>query len=322
MWSLSNNVSLTNVIPESFKNFAKEKMDLKKSVEQNNILFDGFIDSLKTHYGEKEVQNFFWDKDPKEYLIENIQGFNSIDLIDKIVPWVKWALSWFDAIGDLGQDSVERTMKEFIRIFKDQWPWAADEFLKIQWLTSSLIVPHIKSDDSDRQYNYDIPNEAMPIQNSEKTYREDITQPELLKNIIDDAEKEIGITEKNREADKYLKELWYKDSSKTTPWCGAYVAWILEKNNVPLPKNPLSAKAFIDITGEPWHVGIKSGEEVISGNYGDKVSKAKIKKWVRWYAIPTPEGLQVVKDKNIEFNDIPDGAIVVYDRWKTDKNMV
>ena len=134
----------------------------------------------------------------------------------------------------------------------------------------------------------------------------------ILENIVTTAKNELWVSEKDGSADKYFKDLWYKHNSKKTPWCGAFVSWVLEKNNLSTPTNNLSARAFI---GEwwLWHVWIKVDGKVVSWNYGNKVSLATINKQIKWYAIPTSSGLDII-NKKVLLSEIPEGAIVVYER--------
>lgn len=139
-----------------------------------------------------------------------------------------------------------------------------------------------------------------------------LPEAKILKNIVNTAKNEIWTSEKDGSADKYFKDLWYKHNSKKTPWCWAFVSWVLEENNIPTPKNNLSARAFIG-EGGLWHVGIKVDGKVLSWNYGNKVSLATINKQIKWYAIPTTSGLDII-NKKVELSEIPEWAIIVYER--------
>ncbi len=157
------------------------------------------------------------------------------------------------------------------------------------------------------------------VQSEKKVAKEKVNSQyeSLTTNIIDTAKAEVGLSEKDRGSDKYFRTLWYKYDTKKTPWCGAFVSWVLFKNGLQTPKNPLSAKSFLGQSWK-WHVWIKVEWKVISGNYGDKVSWSSIHMPIRWFAIPTKEWF---KTYNVtKFEDIPEWAIVVYHRTSSDKN--
>lgn len=158
------------------------------------------------------------------------------------------------------------------------------------------------------------PKKQVQTLHQEPTQIEQSTE-QLLGNIVMTAKAELWTTEKNGDANKYLQDLGYRNhNAKTTPRCGAFVSWVLKQNNLPVPTNALSSRAFIGETGM-GHVGIKVDGKVISGNYGNKVALAHINQPIKWYAIPTTEGLQII-NKSVPLEQIPEGAIVVYTRSK------
>ncbi|MDD3145622.1 MAG: hypothetical protein PHV23_05975 [Candidatus Gracilibacteria bacterium] len=140
-----------------------------------------------------------------------------------------------------------------------------------------------------------------------------------LEKISQIALSQLGTSEKNGGADKYLKDLGYNNlNSRNTPWCAAFVNWTLMQAGYK-GTGGLSAKEFIGESGY-GHVGIKLGDKLLGGNQGNKVSLMNINKQISGYAIPTSEGLKVIKPAGNK-NTIPDGAIVVFDRnTKRDRN--
>ncbi len=129
---------------------------------------------------------------------------------------------------------------------------------------------------------------------------------------------QLGTTEFNWWADKYLSWHWKWLNSRNTPWCAAFVNWTLTQAWYKWTWW-LSAKEFIWESGY-GHVWIKLWDKLLWWNQWNKVSLMNINKPISWYAIPTPEWLKVVKpawDKK----DIPDWAILVFDRnVKKDRN--
>lgn len=134
---------------------------------------------------------------------------------------------------------------------------------------------------------------------------------ETLRNVINIAKNEVGTTEW-KAADKYFYELGQKISTKNTPWCAAFVNWVLMKSGLPGSNSNL-AKSFINWE---WngHVGIKTWpNQVVHWNSWNKVKETAMFKNVVGYAIPTPNGLKIYKGR-ISNENIPIGAIVVIDR--------
>lgn len=180
------------------------------------------------------------------------------------------------------------------------------------------------------QYTLDLVKNVKKIVPKEDSETRRITEKEstnslpqqewLTQNIIETAKWEVWITEFDRASDKYFRTLWYKYNTKNTPWCWAFIGWVLLKNGIQPPKNALAAKSFLGIAWEQWHVGIKVDGKVISWNYGNKVAHSTIDRPIRWYALVTPQWLEMREEK-LPFSSIPEWAIVVYDRWKKDKNM-
>ncbi|MDD3793747.1 MAG: hypothetical protein PHI37_02960 [Candidatus Gracilibacteria bacterium] len=150
--------------------------------------------------------------------------------------------------------------------------------------------------------------------------------PEGLEGVETSLEKftqialsQLGTSEKNGGADKYLSGYGNGLNSRNTPWCAAFVNWTLTQAGYK-GTGGLSSKEFIGESGY-GHVGIKLGDKLLGGNQGNKVSLMNINKPISGYAIPTSEGLKVVKPAG-DKKDIPDGAILVFDRnVKKDTNL-
>lgn len=123
---------------------------------------------------------------------------------------------------------------------------------------------------------------------------------------------QIGTSEYSGEADKYFQETgFWNISAKNTPWCAAFVNWTLKKAWYPWTWS-LAAKSFIEWAGF-GHVWIKIWDKILWWNQSNKVSLTTINKPIIGYALPTENGLKIekwIQDKK----NIPDGAIIVFDR--------
>jgi uncharacterized protein (TIGR02594 family) len=76
-------------------------------------------------------------------------------------------------------------------------------------------------------------------------------------NPIHPASEYVGLHEIQ---DKMVLEDMLNVDPTTTPWCGAFVAYILEQQGMPIPKHPLWSRSYLE-----W------GIEVAEPRYGDLV---------------------------------------------------
>ena len=138
-----------------------------------------------------------------------------------------------------------------------------------------------------------------------------------LNKVREIAVSQLWISEKNWWADKYFKELGYKNlNSRSTPWCWAFVNWVLKKDWYEWTKW-LTAKWFIKMEWK-GHVAIKvSQTDMIWGNQWNKVGLSKIRKKMVWFAVPTADWLRMFK-WNYPQEKIPVWAILVFNRGKSD----
>lgn len=145
--------------------------------------------------------------------------------------------------------------------------------------------------------------------------------PEHLRPFVTTALKEIWTNEHTRWsewADKYLS---WQNSAKI-PWCAGFVNWCLKNSwfdNCATWK--LTAKSFINWSWF-WHVWVKLWNNILWWNQWNKVSVMPINKPIAWYAIPTQKWLEMhnfndPKENKVSINEIPNGAIIVFDRSTT-----
>lgn len=113
--------------------------------------------------------------------------------------------------------------------------------------------------------------------------------------MIEIATKEIGNNENDGSADKYFRDLGFKTTARKTPWCAAFVNWVLKQAGLPGTKNNL-AKSFIGRSDGYGHVGIKVAEnKMINGNWDNRVGYSPLPKTIIGYSIPTKDGLKIFK---------------------------
>ena len=138
-----------------------------------------------------------------------------------------------------------------------------------------------------------------------------------LNKVKEIAISQLWVSEKNWWADKYFKELGYKSlNSRSTPWCWAFVNWVLKKAWYEWTKG-LTAKWFVKMEWK-GHVAIKvSQTDMIWGNQWNKVGLSKIRKRMVWFAVPTADWLKIFK-WNYPQEKIPVWAILVFNRWRSD----
>lgn len=130
---------------------------------------------------------------------------------------------------------------------------------------------------------------------------------------------QLWTTEHNWWANKYFSETWFWNiDARNTPWCAAFVNRCLKMSWFEWTHS-MAAKSFIKWE---WfgHVWIKLWDKILWWNQWNKVSLGRINKPIVWYAIPTENWLEIHKPV-WNPNEIPDWAIIVFDRTKKDKNM-
>jgi hypothetical protein len=281
-------------------------------------LIKRFTEYITKSYSVEELKDVTGWTDINTYISSQILGLkieDSIDHVWSLLPWAKDLLSvykegkkMFDEVSTMFWWSWQKPLiDEYIALRKTK-PF---ELKKIeQWVNSHDISADNITEEWKESIKIDEEKDKVIVPTE---WSSELTsdKPQLEK-VIQLAKSEIGTNEKDNTADKYFRELWYKYDSKKVPWCGAFVSWTLMKAGFPIPKNDLSAKAFIN-EWWLWHVWIKVEWKVVSWNYWNKVATDDINKPIQWYAIPTPSGLEIHKG-NIKFDEVPEGAVVVFDR--------
>lgn len=127
----------------------------------------------------------------------------------------------------------------------------------------------------------------------------------ITEKIINMAKSQVWIREW-REANKY----WV--NTIKTPWCAAFVNWVLAQSWLPGSGSNLSL-SFVGLSGY-WHAWIKDWNKMLSWNRWNKVAhSAPMSKMAVWYAIPTPNWLKKYP-WNIAYDKIPNWAIVCWRR--------
>ncbi len=301
---------------DALKNIMAEEKKLQNWVIENRPSTKMLVEFLEKTYTKEEINDLIsWDWTLQNFIEWKMKPSLWETMLSEITqPFadIQSVLSW----SDLGT-----TIDEYASLFhkqpcdpKEIENWMKAKGMIVEEQAESNTLPTGRQEQQpieDKKENTDTKNIEPAISWSSEIISE---KPQLDK-IIELAKSEIGTNEKDNSADKYFKELWYKHDSKKVPWCGAFVSWTLMKAGFPIPKNDLSAKAFIDESGK-WHVWIKVADKIVSWNYWNKVSSDtmdSIDKKIVWYAIPTVSGLEIHKEK-IKFDDIPEGAVVVFDR--------
>lgn len=161
-------------------------------------------------------------------------------------------------------------------------------------------------------------NGNIKFQMNDKWLPEWLDVEPSLEKFTQVALSQLGTTERDGWADKYLKWIGYSGlDSRNTPRCAAFVNWSLQMSGFK-GTNSLAAKSFIEGDGY-GHVGIKLWDKILWGNQSNQVSLMTINKPVAGYAIPTEKWLEVHKPAG-DNSKIPDGAIIVFDREPKNKN--
>lgn len=128
---------------------------------------------------------------------------------------------------------------------------------------------------------------------------------------------QLGIHERTGQANKYFSEAGFgKLDARNVPWCAAFVNWVLQKSGYQ-GTDSLAAKSFIKWSGF-GHVGIKLGDNILGWNQRNKVSLMPIRKQIVGYAIPTDSWLKIHQGV-VPKDRVPDGAIIVYDRSRKNR---
>lgn len=86
-----------------------------------------------------------------------------------------------------------------------------------------------------------------------------------LRRVVQNAIAELGVTERGG-ANKYFREQGMRNSAAGTPWCAAFINWVLMKSGLP-GSGSNKAKSFVGILEGMGHAGIKVGERLVNGNW-------------------------------------------------------
>jgi hypothetical protein len=276
---------------EALKGLMEEEKKLKTTVITNQPSTVLLVQYLQKKYTKEELDAVSW----------NLQNFieqkMKPSLTDRLLSDIQDPLDEIQKTFWSWESEIEALINDYADLFHKQ---SCDQKKIEEWMTTHDIQP------------LQLSVNTTTISTTAQVSPEVILEMPQLDTIIELAKSEIGTNEKDNTADKYFRELWYKYDSKNQPWCWAFVSRVLMKSWFPVPKNDLSAKAFLEESGK-WHVWIKVEDKVVSWNYWNKVSSDTINKKIIWYAIPTPSGLQIHKE-NIKFDKIPNGAVIVFDR--------
>lgn len=301
---------------EIIQSFSKEKTQLQREVVTNQPLIKNFVDYITKNYWEDDLKDITGWTDLNNYISSQVLWVwieDGIKHVWWLMPWVNDLFSAYkegkkmlDEVSTMfWWSSLQSLIDEYITLWKDK-PFDVKKIEK--WMTEHDMT-HKQEVKQEKEEKTDQSN-TETINHS--TANEIVSDTPNLEKIIELAKSEVGTNEKDNTADKYFRELWYKYDSKKVPWCWAFVSWTLMKAGFPIPKNDLSAKAFIN-EWWLWHVWIKVDWKVVSWNYWNKVATDDINKPIQWYAIPTASWLEIHKEK-VKFDDIPEGAVVVFDR--------
>lgn len=123
------------------------------------------------------------------------------------------------------------------------------------------------------------------------------------------------IHERTWEADKFL--MWLAQDARQTPWCAWFVSYVCTEAWYDITPT-LSSKAFIWETGK-WHVAFYAWNgQMLWGNQSNSVSLAPIRKDIQGWTMPAD--LEAWRQPNRWWTP-PVGAIIVFNRWWSDRNM-
>lgn len=152
--------------------------------------------------------------------------------------------------------------------------------------------------------------------------------PEINETLCDtkpleEAKKHLGTKEWTGAADIFLTPFMGKwASAKKTPWCAGFVSYCLKNTWHEVSKNPVSAKSYANELGK-WHIAFwdKEARKMIAGNYSDKVAYQPLP---TSFERNTPERIDQGLFDGLPAqspDELPDGAIIIMDRWSSQRNM-
>ena len=264
------------------KDWTKLEINSTRTDDDFKKLWDDFLKNKKEFLEKNKMD----EKDPSYK--------ENIELIEQwLLKWlnakeINYILEWkYDELAKITPESKRKEVFKNLQTFKESW--------LIDW-SVSWNVSIDKPDLSNLEFPW------VSIEDQKK-----------LKLFIDKAVGELWNDENSWKADKYLKDFWNL-SSRTTPWCAAFVSWTLKEASFNW-KWSLSSKSFIGEWGK-WHIWIKIWDKLLAWNQWNTVSTKPLNPGtIKWYVLPTDLSKHYKKWPFTEDN-IPDWAIVVYDRWK------
>lgn len=125
--------------------------------------------------------------------------------------------------------------------------------------------------------------------NEKASVAEVVAETPALRRVVQNAIAELGTSEHGG-ANKYFRDQGMRNSARGTPWCAAFINWVLRKSGLRGTGSNV-AKSFIGLSGM-GHAGIKvSNSRMVNGNWGNKVAYSSVPRFIRGYAIPTERGL-------------------------------
>jgi uncharacterized protein (TIGR02594 family) len=87
--------------------------------------------------------------------------------------------------------------------------------------------------------------DMLPRKEAEKPISDDLRQT-VLREL---GTQELAGADSNPEVEDYFKALGYNTLKDDTPWCGAFVCYVLKVNGYDIPTQPLRAKAYENAKG-------------------------------------------------------------------------
>jgi len=264
------------------KDWTKLEINKRRENEDFNKLTEDYLKNKKEFLEKNKID----EKDPNYK--------ENIELIEqRLLKWlseteIKFIIDWkYEELAKITTESKRKEVFKNLQTFKESWliDWS------VGW-KASIDKP-------------DLSNLKFPWVPPEKQ--------EKLKWFIDKSVLELWNDENSWNADKYLKDFWDL-SSRTTPWCAAFVNWTLKEASLKWNWS-LSSKSFIGEWGK-WHVWIKIWDKLLAWNQSNMVSTKPLNTpTIKWYVLPIDLNNPIIKWPFTQ-DKIPDWAIVVYDRWK------
>lgn len=133
-------------------------------------------------------------------------------------------------------------------------------------------------------------------------------------NVVSTAKNHLWIHENSWKADKFL--MWLAQDARKTPWCAGFVSYVCKEAWYDIIPT-LSSKAFIWETGK-WHVAFNIWWwKMLWWNQSNEVSIQSINKPVKWWIMPEDYASWKSAQKSW---DAPVWAIIVFDRWSSQKS--